>query len=297
MTANVLPRPHRRAASATWLPALALAWVLGGCTSTSQHAPVEVRSPSGGAAATRPAPAPSVPAVDANAPKPEPGTYVVKPGDTLMRISLDVGQSWRDLARWNNIENPNLIEVGQALRIVAPAGDVAVAPKPVTPPKVETRPLDPKLAASAPGAASAASGPAGTPAPVVTPPARESDDDIQWAWPAPGPVITGFDDAKSKGLALSGKAGDPVYAAADGRVIYANSGLRGYGNLIIIKHNANYLTAYAHNQTLLVKEDQAVRRGQKIAEMGSTDADRVQLHFEVRRQGKPIDPSKVLPAR
>jgi len=98
-------------------------------------------------------------------------------------------------------------------------------------------------------------------------------------------------------MVFGGKAGDPVLAAADGRVVYAGSGLRGYGNLVIIKHNANYLTAYAHNQTLLVKEDQAVKKGQKIAEMGSTDAERVQLHFEVRKQGKPIDPAKSLPSR
>ena len=110
-------------------------------------------------------------------------------------------------------------------------------------------------------------------------------------------MTTAFDDVKSKGLAISGKAGDPVLAAADGRVVYAGSGLRGYGNLVIVKHNSTYLTAYAHNQSLLVKEDQAVRRGQKIAEMGSTDADRVQLHFEIRKQGKPVDPAKLLPPR
>lgn len=110
--------------------------------------------------------------------------------------------------------------------------------------------------------------------------------------------MTGFDDARNiKGLAIAGKAGEPVVAAADGRVVYAGSGLRGYGNLVIVKHNALYLSAYAHNQTLLVKEDQQVKRGQKIAEMGSTDADRVQLHFEIRRQGKPIDPARMLPPR
>ncbi len=134
-------------------------------------------------------------------------------------------------------------------------------------------------------------------APSAPAPAREGDEEINWAWPAAGPVATGFDDVKSKGLAITGRAGDPVLAAADGRVVYSGSGLRGYGNLIIVKHNATYLTAYAHNQTLLVKEDQAVRRGQKIAEMGSSDADRVQLHFEVRRQGKPIDPARLLPPR
>jgi lipoprotein NlpD len=110
-------------------------------------------------------------------------------------------------------------------------------------------------------------------------------------------VASGFDESRSKGLAITGKLGDPVLAAADGRVVYAGSGLRGYGNLVIVKHNATYLTAYAHNQTLLVKDDQPVRRGQKIAEMGSSDAERVQLHFEIRRQGKPVDPAKLLPPR
>ena len=116
-------------------------------------------------------------------------------------------------------------------------------------------------------------------------------------WPVGGSLINGFDDAKNKGLDLAGKQGDPVVAAADGRVVYAGAGLRGYGNLVILKHNNTYLTAYAHNHVLLVKEDQAVRKGQKIAEMGNSDADRVKLHFEVRRQGKPVDPAKYLPAR
>jgi lipoprotein NlpD len=110
-------------------------------------------------------------------------------------------------------------------------------------------------------------------------------------------VLAGFDEARNKGLDLQGKAGDPVLAAAEGRVVYAGSGLRGYGNLIILKHNNTYLTAYAHNQTLLVKEDQEVQRGQKIAEMGNSDADQVKLHFEIRRQGKPVDPARLLPPR
>ena len=105
---------------------------------------------------------------------------------------------------------------------------------------------------------------------------------------------TGFDDARNKGLVFRGKAGDPVLAAADGRVVYAGSGLRGYGNLVILKHNTTYLTAYAHNQTLLVKDDQSVRKGQKIAEMGSTDAETVQLHFEIRKGAQPVDPMKYL---
>ena len=120
---------------------------------------------------------------------------------------------------------------------------------------------------------------------------------MSWMWPAQGSVVAGFDEAKNKGLDIGGAAGDAVLAAADGRVVYVGASLRGYGNLIILKHNNTYLTAYAHNQVLLVKEDQTVRKGQKIAEMGNSDADRVKLHFEVRRQGKPVDPARYLPAR
>jgi lipoprotein NlpD len=134
-------------------------------------------------------------------------------------------------------------------------------------------------------------------APTAAPAAREGEEDINWLWPAGGAVIASFDEARYKGLAISGKVGDPVLAAADGRVVYAGSSLRGYGNLVIVKHNNTYLTAYAHNQALLVKDDQPVRRGQKIAEMGSSDADRVQLYFEIRRLGRPIDPAKLLPQR
>jgi lipoprotein NlpD len=118
-----------------------------------------------------------------------------------------------------------------------------------------------------------------------------------WIWPSSGAVLAGFDEVKNKGIDIAGAAGDPVLASADGRVVYAGAGLRGYGNLVILKHNNTYLTAYAHNQVLLVKEDQTVRKGQKIAEMGNSDADRVKLHFEVRRLGKPVDPSKYLPQR
>ena len=122
-------------------------------------------------------------------------------------------------------------------------------------------------------------------------------DTLDWMWPASGPVLQGFDDTRNKGLDIGGKAGDPVNAAADGRVVYAGSALRGYGNLVIIKHNGTFLSAYAHNQKLLVKEDDVVKRGQRIAEMGSSDAERVMLHFEIRRDGRPTDPAKLLPAR
>ncbi|MBQ0932881.1 peptidoglycan DD-metalloendopeptidase family protein [Ideonella sp. 4Y16] len=274
---------------------IGLATLLVACSATRPPAPVEDRSAGRGARPVAEAPKPAAPAsAPAAAPADlKPGTYVVKPGDTLMRIALENGQGWRDIARWNGIENPNLIEVGQVLRVAPPEG-TAVATKPVTAPKVDAKPLPGAASASASGAASA---PAATPAPAPAPLPKEADDDIPWGWPAAGPVISPFDEARSKGLGIGGRAGDPVLAAADGRVVYAGSGLRGYGNLVIVKHNATYLTAYAHNQTLLVKEDQAVRKGQKIAEMGNTDAERVQLHFEIRRQGKPIDPARLLPAR
>lgn len=221
----------------------------------------------------------------------KPGYYTVKPGDTLIRIGLDTGQNWRDIGRWSNLENPNLIEVGQVLRVAPPVETSVAVARPVT--SGSATATNPAAASSAPTqAASAAKPAASTPAT-----GSGSDEDVAWIWPAQGAVLAGFDEAKNKGMDIAGKAGDPVMASADGRVVYAGAGLRGYGNLIILKHNNTFLTAYAHNQTLLVKEDQSVRKGQKIAEMGNSDADRVKLHFEIRRQGKPVDPSKYLPAK
>jgi len=287
---------------------VASAWALIGCATPNQ-APVEDHS-----ARTQRAPAPATEIKPAATPAPtaegRTSTYTVQPGDMLTKIGMDTGQSWRDLARWNNLADPNHLEVGQVLRVVPPAGDIppgstitttttTTTTAAASTPAATFKPLPP-LPAKASGVAAT---PAGSAVPLTgaatpqPPAARENDDDLTWAWPAAGPVVAPFDDAKTKGLAIGGKAGDPVYAAADGRVVYAGSGLRGYGNLVIVKHNANYLTAYAHNQALLVKEDQIVKRGQKIAEMGSTDADRVQLHFEIRKQGKPIDPSRLLPPR
>jgi len=290
--------------------ALSLSTVLGGCATPLHKAPVEDRGARPGTVAA------TVPAADAAKPLPgaenagKPGYYTVKPGDTLIRVGLESGQNWRDIARWNNIDNPNVLEVGQVLRVVAPGADVAATTARAVPPtKVEARPLDGagsgKPAAVATGASGAASAvvaaapaAASTAAPTASAAAqRDGDDDVTWGWPTAGSVTTPFDDVRTKGLVFAGKAGDPVLAAADGRVVYAGSGLRGYGNLVIVKHNNTYITAYAHNQTLLVKEDQVVRRGQKIAEMGSSDAERVQLHFELRKLGKPIDPARLLPAR
>ncbi|GHC94553.1 peptidase [Pseudorhodoferax aquiterrae] len=289
--------------------ALMVALALGACASRNvpvRGAPVENRGTSAGEQiATAPAETPAKP-VDPNAGKP--GYYTVKPGDTLIRIGLDTGQNWRDIVRWNNIENPNLIEVGQVFRVVPPGAHVAesgVVTRPVAPTSsAQATPLGPAASASAPRpAASAAAAPVAEPAPAPAPAAPPAvaaaggSEDMAFIWPASGSLIGSFDEAKNKGVDLAGKAGDAVLAAADGKVVYAGAGLRGYGNLIILKHNNTYLTAYAHNQSLLVKEDQTVRKGQKVAEMGNSDADRVKLHFEIRRQGRPVDPLKYLPPR
>lgn len=220
----------------------------------------------------------------------KPGYYTVQRGDTLTRIGLEHGQGWRDLAKWNNLGNPDLIEVGQVLRVSPPGGAVETA-------GVVVRPVVPASGTPSTSSPPTISSPAkAEPVPAPVSPAA-NDDGLGLIWPASGAVIAGFDEVKNKGLDIAGKAGDPVIASADGQVVYAGAGLRGYGNLIILKHNSTFLTAYAHNQALLVKEDQKVRKGQKIAEMGKSDADRVKLHFEVRRQGKPVDPARLLPAR
>lgn len=282
--------------------------VLSGCSSTSlNRAPVEDRGTSANVKpiVTEVNVAPSVPpspVVAVAAPGSEnagkPGYYTVKRKDTLIGIGLETGQHPKDIARWNNIDKPDRIEVGQVLRVVpptAPAGDTTVATRPVTSSTVVGAPI--AAGTAKPTAASTPAAAASAPAASPRPSAVVAEDDIAWIWPAKGGVVAGFDEVKNKGLDISGAAGDPVWAAADGKVVYAGAGLRGYGNLIILKHNNTFLTAYAHNQTLLVKEDQAVKKGQKIAEMGNSDADRVKLHFEVRRQGKPVDPAKYLPAR
>ena len=286
---------------------LAVVLVIAGCAAPRGPAPVEDR----GTMTRAPNAAPGGPLITTDAsgkPLPgienygKPGYYAVRPGDTIRRIGNETGQSWQNIVRWNNLENPDLIEVGQVLRVVPPVGPstaVAAAPassssssegvvtKPVTPPSV--------VVPAAP--ASAAVGKPPVTASPSAPAANSGDEDLGWIWPAHGTLLAGFDDAKNKGFDIGGKAGDAVLAAADGRVVYAGAGLRGYGNLIILKHNNTYLTAYAHNQTLLVKEDQSVQKGQKIAEMGNSDADRVKLHFEIRRQGKPVDPARYLPSR
>jgi len=287
---------------------LLAALLLAACANRARApAPVEDRSPGARAptaTVVTEAPRPLPGAENAG----KPGYHTVRPGETLIRIALDNGQNWRDLVRWNGLDNPNVIEVGQVLRVVPPASETVVA-RPVTAASSSAAPVTAPPASPATAAASAPASAASAPQPTAsvprgtvtaatpsTPQPVPPDEDIAWGWPAPGnsTVVGTFDEVRNKGLDIAGKPGDPVLAAADGRVVYAGAGLRGYGNLIILKHNNTYLTAYAHNQTLLVKEDQVVRKGQKIAEMGSTDTDRVKLHFEIRRQGKPVDPARLL---
>ncbi len=305
-----------RTAGALAVAALLLAACAGQPGVPLQRAPVEERTVARGATAGRVAPQ-LLPGYENMG---KPGYYTVQPGDTLTRIALNAGQNWRDVQAWNKLANPDLVEVGQVLRVVPPVGTVpsampvasapVVAPVPAAVPEpaatgVVTRPISGGSTAQpqalpAPVAVAPLPAPrvaAAAPAPVqASVPAVPAGDQVAFMWPVNGALLSGFDETRNKGIALAGKPGDPVLAAADGRVVYAGA-LRAYGNLVILKHNNTFLTAYAHNQTLLVKEDQTVRKGQKIAEMGSSDADRVKLHFEVRRQGKPVDPLKYLPAR
>ena len=276
-----------------WTAVAVAGFFLSGCSSVSlDRAPVEDRGdvpkPALVLTDTTPVTVVKLPPGSENAGKP--GYYTVKPKDTLIAIGLENGASHKDIARWNNLENPNRIEIGQVLRVVPPVieGTTAVT-KPVTSGLVvatTAAPGAPVKPASAPAAALAAS--------------ASGEDDLGWIWPSAGAVIAGFDDGKTKGIDIAGASGDAVMAAADGRVIWAATGegtMRHYGNLIIVQHNKTYLTAYANNSTLLVKEDQRIKKGQKIAEMGSSGTDRVKLHFELRRMGIAVDPTKYLPAR
>ena len=305
--------------------------LIAGCAS---HTPAPVVDRSGGSVAEKPKLA--VPATlvtpDAGA-----GFHTVKKGETLYSIALDHGQDYKDVAVWNNLDNPNLIRIGQQLRVTpTDSGAVAVAKPVVSSAPVEIKQVAPaatgtgspvssnsenlkrepkggKLAYSEEALAKARqtevmAKPAEnkTEAKPVEVKAAENKsaekppltgDEVEWMWPANGKLIAPYAEGGSKGVDIAGKTGDPVLAAASGVVSYAGTGLRGYGNLVVLRHNATYLSVYAHNSKLLVKEKDTVVRGQKIAEMGSTDTESPRLHFEIRRQGKPADPQKFLPAR
>lgn len=208
-----------------------------------------------------------------------PGYYRVERGDTVSKIARSNRQSVQNIVRWNNLPNPDAIEVGQVLRVAPPAGTTSSVAAASTSRANRAAPTTPSAADD-------------SPAPSAAPASS-----ISLVWPANGSVIRGFDGRNSKGIDIANSAGTPVVAAAAGTVVYAGNGLRGYGNLLIIKHSGDYLTAYAHNEALLVKEGQSVAQGQQVAQMGSTDNDRVMLHFELRYQGRSIDPARDLPAR
>lgn len=305
------------------LATLVLSASLAGCGSTPSRAPVIDRLPP----AAKPAPqAAARPAT--REPDWRPATYTVQKGDTLFSIALEHGQDYRDLADWNGVQAPYTIKIGQVLRLSPPGSEGAVPlklpgvaeakPLPAstvalkTEPKAVKEPYSDQALAQmeqAPGKTQPATAPkievVKGEKPVADKPAPESKggdeasddpDRVDWAWPANGKILANFNDnGNSKGLDIAGTAGQAVTAAAAGKVVHTGTTLRGYGKLIIIKHNKSYFSVYAHNSQILVKEGQSVVRGQKIAEMGDTDADRVKLHFEIRRLGKPVDPLKYLP--
>lgn len=291
------------------LPLVLLALFAGACTVTSiREAPIVEKSDRSGvrSEAARALEATSVAPLQREA---KDGTYVVRRGDTLYSIALAFGQDFRDIARWNALDDPSKLAVGQALRVAPPEEDAATAAVaaavPVAPTAaVQARPLGAAPAAEAPvplpPAANAAPSvaPAAKAAETTTPAAVAAiDTGFAWQWPAAGSVIATFDEARNKGIGIAGKEGDPVVAASDGQVVYSGSGLRGYGNLVIIKHTDDFISAYAHNRQILVKQGQAVKRGQRIAELGKTDSSVPKLHFEIRQRGKPVDPLKYLPVR
>ena len=264
-----------------------------------------------------------------------PEYHTVRKGDTLYSIALDFGQDYRDLARWNALADPSYIQIGQQLRLFPAGGRGAVPPaasatvgKPL--PGAEHLPTlsDPKafraiyseqayaelqrVLAGETETAVVRSEPATTatmqqpvqavkPASASAPKSTQTgvgDEHMSWEWPAPGKVLYEFSDGPNKkGVSIRGKSGQAVVSSAPGKVVYSGSGLRGYVNLIIIKHNATYLSVYAHNRQLLVREGQMVAQGQKIAVMGKAAGATTALHFEIRRLGIPIDPRSRLPAR
>jgi lipoprotein NlpD len=316
---------------------IVIAALVAACA-TRPSAPIEDR-------VARPPPAviPAPPAASAPVEgEPRAKTYTVKRGDTLQQIAMDQGLDYRELANWNSLENPNVIRVGQVLRLTPPGEAIngaGVTTTPLRPPPavVEARPTPPIIAvrpgdnvkstpkalkepyseqavrevtqagvaqalssaATASSAENIAVAPRVEPKPEAAQPATTGpggDDRLDWTWPAKGKLVGTFSEtANLKGIDIAGKAGEPVVASAPGKVVYAGTGLRGYGKLIIIKHNNTFLSAYAHNREILVKEGQQVTKGQKIAEMGNSDADQVKLHFEIRRLGKPMDPARYLP--
>jgi len=290
---------------------LAVVTVLAGCSSSGHRAPIVDRS---GVDRNK---ASVTDATQAQSPREtdwRPEVYVVQKGDTLYSIAFNYGFDYHELAELNGIKDPTVIFIGQKIRLFPnkenTAGSSSSSVTTPAEPPVKDQPKLVKYAYSE-AALAKIEKVQGTPKPrvVLTPKAASkpeavsggTDDDVEdaelnWSMPAQGKLIAGFSESKnSKGIDIAGKLGEPVIASAPGKVVYSGSGLRGYGKLVIIKHNKTFLSAYAHNDKVLVKEGQSVTRGQKIATMGSTDTNQVKLHFEIRRFGKPVDPAKYLP--
>jgi lipoprotein NlpD len=264
--------------------AMLLAALAAGCASEHTAAPVVDRT---GRSAT------PAPAAVAKVTAPTPRTlaedqYEVKRGDTLYSIALEHGVAYRDLAQWNSLDDPAKIRVGQVLRVKpeeardAPAGRGVVIGR-VEPRPLESRPLD------APAA------PQPKPKPAPPSPAAADADTLKFIWPAKGKVVAAFEQTRGKGVDIDGRIGDPIVASAKGKVTYVGAGIRGLGKLLIIQHSDEFLTVYAHTSQILVKEQQVVERGQKIAEIGTSDADKPMLHFQIRKLGRPLDPKQFLP--
>jgi lipoprotein NlpD len=208
---------------------------------------------------------------------------VVQRGQNVYRIATENGLTALDLALWNDIPPPYTIHPGQRLRLYPGGQRSVVSTRPAPPPSSPSSPKPSRPPVVKP------------PAPVVVP----STSNLTWRWPADGSVITTFanGDPTRQGIDIAGKGGQPVRAAADGVVVYSGSGLVGYGELVIVKHNDQWLSAYGHNRARMVNEGQVVKAGQQLAEMGRSGATRDMLHFEIRYNGKPVDPQQYLPKR
>jgi len=256
--------------------------LIAGCAPQRRGAPVEDRRPPARAAA----PKAQAAAVQAPAPASVPeGFYAVKKGDTLYSIALDHGHDYREVAQWNSLDDPTKLNVGQLLRVKPPAQPAVVVGTGRAGSRIESRPLDGQKPVPAAAAAPA-------PAVASTSPREEPKLDVHpltFAWPVKGKVVAGFAEPRQKGIDIEGRAGDAVIASAAGRVTYVGSGIPGLGKLIVLKHDQGYITVYAHNKDILVKEQQNVTRGQKIAELGE------KLHFQIRKGAAAVDPLLYLP--
>ncbi len=231
-----------------------------------------------------------------------PATHTVGQSDTLYSVAFLYGKTVEELASWNGIRKPYTIYRGQKIRLTepppeprpavrrpAPSKPKVRAPSRPTPAVTSTvRPSQPKVSV-----------PRGSEPKPATSASVDSKSPPSWTWPASGKLIRRFDARSTgkKGINIAGKAGNPVRAAAAGKIVYAGSGLSGYGRLIIIKHNKDFLSAYAHNRKLIAREGQWVKKGELIANMGSSATDRIELHFEIRKKGRPVDPLRYLPKR